>query len=247
MQRTTRFLVTLAAVAAAVLAQTGCQSYVNSPAASAMREKKKEEFSHPLIARAYHAKPTIQFPATIGLAPQNDVTIVQLRALDAEGKLDALSGLPQVKGVVNVNSLVLADGDSQIAGANGQATAVWNKSDLVLREAAARLHADAVLLVKIETTITDGKVFKPLSLVSLGMFPNDRSEVISTALAALVDTRTGYVYATAERSAGKTCHASGWDDNTRSRTVALANRKALEKLMGEFPAVWGAVVAKHRK
>ncbi len=248
MQRTTRFLVTLAAVAAATLAQTGCQSsYVNSPMASAMREKKKAEFSHALIARAYNAKPAIRFPATIGIAPQDQSSQFQLRALDANGKLDSLGKLPQVRGVVNVSSLVLADSNSQIAGANGQSVAVWNKSDVILREAAARLHADAVLLLKVENTVTDGKLFSPLSLFTLGMFPNDRSEVIATALAALVDTRTGYVYATLERSAGKTCLTHTWDDSTRDKTVMLASRKAMEKLLGEFPAVWGAVVAKHRK
>ncbi len=210
-----------------------------------MRAKKAEDFSHPLIARAYNAKPTMRFPATIGLAPMDHDSQLPLRALDAAGKLDALKSLPQLANVVNVSSLIISEG-GEIAGPNGQPAPIWNKSDLALREAAARLHCDAILLLKVDSTITDGKVFAPLTLFTLGMFPNDRTEVISTALAALVDTRTGYVYATAERSAGQTCHATSWDDSTRDRTVKLANQRAMEKLFAEFPAVWSGVVAKQR-
>jgi len=224
----------------------GCaNSYVNSPAAAAHRDKAKAEFSHPIIARAYNAKPAIHFPATIGLAPMDHETQLPLRNLDAAGKLDALKSLPQLANVTNVSSLLIST-DGQIAGPNGQPVALWNKSDLALREAAARMHCDAVLLLKIDTTVTDGKIFAPLSLVTLGMFPNDRSEVISTALAALVDTRTGYVYATAERSAGKTCHTNSWDDDTRSRTMQLANQKAIDKLFADFPALWSGIVAKYK-
>lgn len=225
---------------------SACQSHVNSPKVAAMRAKKSEAFSHPLIARAYHARPAIRFPATIGVAPQDRDTQIQMRALDADGKLDGLARLPQIKGTVNVSSLLMSAG-GDYTGGDGRPAPIWNKPDLVLREAAAKLHADAVLLIKIETTVTDGTIFAPLTLVSLGMFPNDRTEVIATALAALVDTRTGYVYATAERSAGKTCYAMAWDDMTRDKTVGVASRKAMEKLFGEFPAVWAGVVANHRK
>jgi hypothetical protein len=223
----------------------GCSnSYVNSPAATAHRAKAEADFSHPLIARAYNAKPTMRFPATIGLAPMDRDAQAPLRALDANGKLDAFKALPQIRNVVNVSSILIADGGG-LCGPDGRPIPMWNKSDFVLREAAARLHCDAVLLLKIDTSVTDGKVFAPLSLVTLGLFPNDRTEVISTALAALVDTRTGYVYATAERSAGKTCHAISWDDDTRDRTMRLANQKAMEKLFADFPALWSGVVAKH--
>jgi len=223
----------------------GCSSYVNSRAAADHRAKAEAAFSHPLIARAYNAKPAMTFPATIGLAPMDHETQLPLRNLDATGKLDALKSLPQLAHVTNVSSLLIST-NGEIAGPNGQPVALWNKSDLALREAAARLHCDAVLLLKIDTSVTDGKVFAPLTLVTLGMFPNDRTEVISTALAALVDTRTGYVYATAERSAGKTCHAISWDDDTRDRTMRLANQKAMEKLFSDFPALWSGIVAKHR-
>jgi hypothetical protein len=246
MRPTTCSRLLFATLASAVIFAAGCQSYVNSPRGVAMRKAKAAEFSHPLIARAYNAKPAIRFPAVIGLAAMDARTQTHLRNLDAFDKLDGLKSLPHVKDTVSVNSLVMANSDSELAGPDGKPTPIWNKSDVIVREAAAKLHADAVLMMIVETTVTDGKIFAPFTLLTLGMFPNDRSEVIATALAALVDTRTGYVYATVERSAGKTCHAMSWDDDTRERTVENASRRAMEKLLGEFPAVWRGVVAKHR-
>jgi len=240
-----RLLLVAAAVAIFTLLSGCSRSYVNSPAVAAKRAKASAEFSNPLIARAYQCKPAMRYPATIGLAPMDGEAQIAFRALDADGKLDALKSLPRVTNVVNVSSLLISNG-GDLAGPDGRPMPIWNKSDLALREAAARLHCDAVLLVKLETTVTDGKLLAPLSLFTLGFFPNDRTEVIATALAALVDTRTGYVYATTERSAGKTCHAISWDDSTRDRTTRLANQKAMEKLFAEIPAVWGGVVSKHR-
>lgn len=240
MQRHCRFLA-IAALAALSFGLAGCQSsYVNSTAGEAMRAKKVAAFSHPIIARAYNAKPAIRFPATIALAPQGLETTTQLRVLDAAGKLDALKNLPQISAVASVSSLMYADSGSE-------SREIWNKSDVILREAAAKLHADAVWILKIETSVTDGKIFGPLSLLTLGTFPNDRTEVIATAMGALVDTRTGYVYATAERSAGRTGYSTSYDSDGRDRAVNRASKLAMEKLFGEIPATWQAVVAKHRK
>jgi hypothetical protein len=116
-----------------------------------------------------------------------------------------------------------------------------------VREAAAKLHTDAVLLIQLERHVTDGQIFAPLSLFTLGMFPNDRAEIIVTALAALVDTRTGYVYGVLEKSAGKNSYSITWDDNARTRAIQKTERVAMEKLLAEFPDFWSGVVHAHRK
>ena len=100
--------------------------------------------------------------------------------------------------------------------------------------------------MKVETNISDGKIFAPLTTVSLGLFPNNRAEVIATALAALVDTRTGYVYGTLERSAGRNCITISWDDFTRDRTIDRACGDAVQKLLGDVPDFWRGVVQAHR-
>jgi hypothetical protein len=220
------------------LALAGCQSYVNSPRVKSARAESAKAFSDPLIARAYHAEPAMRFPARIVLAPQCDQAQEQLRRLDATGRLEALRHLPQVASVAPLSSLLLAQGDGKPA---------WNKTDLILREAAAKMHADAVFLIKIETNITDGKLFAPLTTVSLGLFPNNRAEVIATALAALVDTRTGYVYGTLERSAGRASLSMSWDDFTRERTIQKAAADATQKLLSDVPDFWRGVVQAHRR
>ena len=231
----------------AAMALSGCATYVNTPTARAALDKQREVFSHPLIAHAYKAKPAIHFPATIGVAPSGGNAQQQLRMLDADGKLDALKSLPQVGGVVTVSSLLMADGGGDDRGER-KSVGIWNKSDLILREAAAKLHADAVLLIAIETHATDGEIFSPLTTLSLGLLPNSRYTILSTALAALVDTRTGYVYATIERSAAKSGVAITWgSDDVISRVRERTERAAMEKMIGEFPAVWRGVVQTHRK
>ncbi len=218
---------------------SGCSSYINSPAARSAVAGKREAFSHQLISRAYNAQPTMRFPAAVAVAPHGSEAIMHLRALDALGKLEPLKTLPQLRALPMVSGLV----ESNIRHSDES-----NVSDLRLREAAARLHADAVLLISVETNATNGEVFAPLTTATLGLFPNNRYEIIATGLAALVDTRTGYVYGTLEKSAAKTgvVMVAGSDESLQRRKQQ-AQRMAMEKLLKEFPSFWSGVVAAHRK
>ena len=218
---------------------SGCSSYVNSPNVKAARAQQQVAFSHTLISRAYNAKPTISFPATIAVAPQGSCAIMHLRALDALGKLDPLKNLPDLRGLPIVSDII--ENDTAHPDVNKVA-------DLRMREAAARLHADAVLILSVETNATDGQMFTPLTLATLGLFPNNRYEIIATSLAALVDTRTGYVYGTIEKSAAKTgvVMVAGSSESLERRKQ-LAQRDAMEKLLREIPEFWRGVVATHRK
>jgi hypothetical protein len=220
---------------ALVLSLTGCQSYVNSPKAVAGRAESVKAFSDPLIARAFNARPAIRFPARIALAPQDDQSRQQLRNLDAAGKLDALKTLPHVAHLAPLSSVLMLKSDD------------WDRANLYMREAAAKLHADAILILKVDTHITDGKIFAPLTPLSLGLLPNNRAAVVCTALAALVDTRTDYVYGTLERSAGKTCFTNSWDEFSRDRATDRAASEAMMKVFSEIPDFWRGVVQAHRR
>lgn len=216
----------------ASLALTGCQSHINSPAVRQAREARRAAFSDPLLARAFNAKPAIRFPATIAVATQDSGTREHLRALSARGRLDAVKSLPEMATVVPLSSLLY-----------NTAT----KPDLAMREAAARVHADAVLIVTTETHATDGRIFAPLTELSLGLFPNKRYELIATALAALVDTRTGYVYGALEQSRARSGLTMAWgSDGVIERARSAAERDAIEKLLAEFPAFWRGVVQNHK-
>ncbi len=230
---------TLLIALAAALSLSGCAAkYINSPAVARAREAKRAEFSDPLIARAANARPTMQFPATIAIAASDHSVREHIRALSAFGKLDGLDSLPQLARTVIVSPVVVGDTDSEHRiGA-----------DLRLREAAAKLHADAVLIIANESQLTDGSVVAPLTALSLGLFPNKRYELISTAFAALVDTRTGYIYGTNEKSRARTGLTMSWgSDDVIHRARSKAEREALEKLFADFPAFWRGIVAAHRR
>ena len=212
---------------------TGCQSYVNSPAARSARAAQRETFSDPLLARAFNAQPTMRFPATIAVAADNHGTRAQIRALDALGAIDRFKTLPHIANVAILGAPLFSS---------------TTKQDLAAREAAARIHADAVLVLSTEAQATDGKILAPLTALSLGLFPNKRYEIIATAMAALVDTRTGYVYGITEASRARSGLTMAWgSDEVMSRGSAAAERDALKKLFAEFPAFWDGVVQKHRR
>ena len=214
----------------------GCTSHINSPAVARAIEAKRAAFSDPLLARAYNAQPTMRFPATIAIATQSNETREHIRNLSAQGRLDTLKSLPQLANFITLSSLIY----------NPQTTAT--KPDLVMREAAARMHSDAVLIVATETQATDGKIIAPLTELSLGLFPNKRYELVSTALAALVDTRTGYVYGALEESRSRTGLTMAWgSDDVMHRARTRTEREALEKLIAAFPPFWRGVVEHHQK
>jgi len=217
---------------------SGCSSYINSPVASRARDAKRAEFSDPLIARAANAKPAMHFPATIAIAPNDYGVREHVRALSAFGRLDALNSLPQLARttVISPNIIGETDKDHRIT------------ADLRLREAAAKLHADAVLFIAVETQATDGKIIAPLADLSLGLLPNKRYELISTAFAALVDTRTGYVYGTDEKSTAHSGLTMAWgSDDVIRNARSKAERAAVEKLFADFPAFWRGIVATHHR
>ena len=222
----------------AAIFTAGCTSYVNSPAVARSLKEKRAAFSEPLIERAFHAKPAIHFPATVALASSCTSTRDHLRAISANGSLDPWNFLPQLARTAIISPVLTGEGSSD-AGAKG---------DLRIREAAAKLHADAVLILAMETQATDGRIIAPLTELSLGLLPNKRYELISTALAALVDTRTGYIYGTIEKSRARSGITMAWGgDDVIRRARSKVEREAMEKLFADFPAFWRGVVDTHRR
>jgi hypothetical protein len=180
----------------------------------------------------------MHFPATIAIAPNDSGVRENVRALSAFGRLDALNSLPQLARttVISPNIIGETDKDHRIT------------ADLRLREAAAKLHADAVLFIAVETQATDGKLIAPLADLSLGLLPNKRYELISTAFAALVDTRTGYVYGTDEMSSARSGLTMAWgSDDVIRNARSKVERAAVEKLFADFPAFWRGIVATHHR
>ena len=119
-------------------------------------------------------------------------------------------------------------------------------SDQQLREAAAKLQADMLLIYTLDTTFTTEDKAAPLSVISLGLSPNQQVRVNCTASAVLMDTRNGYVYGLAEASDQKNQMTNTWQsdvavDETRRATESAA----FDKLVGDLETTWKGVVARY--
>jgi hypothetical protein len=88
------------------------------------------------------------------------------------------------------------------------------------------LKTDILLVFTVDTAFrVDGKSIGPMSVVSLGWLRDRETVVSSTASAAIIDVRTGFVYGVAEATADETKRASAWSssskvDQSRNKTEA---------------------------
>lgn len=155
-------------------------------------------------------------------------SIVTQNDIDNQDRVLArLQSLPMIVGIAPINRLLLP---------------MELKSDLELRQAAASLHADMLLIYTLDTTFQVQDVAAPLTVVTLGLSPNQVAHVICTASAVLLDTRNGYVYGLAESTVHDDQLASAWTneaavDQTRRRVEA----KAFEKMVGDLQITWTGV------
>jgi hypothetical protein len=146
-----------------------------------------------------------------------------------EPRLEQLAHLPMITALVPVNRLLLP---------------AELHSDLDLRQAAAALHADVVLVYTLDTTFQVQDVVAPLTVITLGLSPNQVAHVLCTASAVLIDTRNGYVYGIAEATDQQNQLASGWtSDAAVDQTRKRVESKAFERLVTNLEATWKQIVA----
>ena len=155
-------------------------------------------------------------------------SVVTTRDVEPESAATRLAKMPMVIGVAPIGRLLLPEN---------------LQSDQELRHAAAQLHADMLLVYTLDTTFQKNDLAEPLTLITLGLSPNQRANIVSTASAVLLDTRNGYVYGVSEATARTTKLMGAWGssdaiDESRRKTEA----EAFEKLVGEVEKMWGGVV-----
>ena len=226
----------------------GCASYTTPGRAADLRTfgvepAARDELSDPSVIRAIDKRPLAAFPTGIAVARvqapgyrshttegwgTGRYSIVTPRDIEKPEQVERLARLPLVSGIAPLNRLLLPP---QL------------ETDLELRQAAAALHADMLLVYTLDTTFVVEDKAAPLTVITLGLSPNQQARVVTTASAVLMDTRNGYVYGVAEASEKDNRLASGWTsgdavDESRRR----AETKASEKLIGELETMWGGVV-----
>lgn len=233
-------------VLAAMTCGGGCAASYVTPGRGAPMEAfgvRKDDQTDGAIVQALGKRPLAGFPAGVAVARvqapgyrsetaeswgHGRYSIVTTRDVEGDGTAERLARLPLVAGVVPINRLLLPD---QL------------NTDLELRQAAAQLHADVLLVYTLDTTFRVEDKAAPLTVVTLGLSPNQQARVVCTASAVLMDTRNGYVYGAAEATRKGTQLASAWTsgaavDDARRRTET----QAFETLVGELEKTWAGVV-----
>ena len=158
-------------------------------------------------------------------------SVVTTRDVETDGTVERIAKMPGVAGLAQLNRLLLPPN-------------LQTEADL--REAAGRVQADILVLYTFDTDFYDRNYAAPLSVVTLGLSPNKRAFVTTTATALILDARTGYVYGGAETTEKSDQAANSWTtddavDDTRRRTES----RAFEKLVGELEKTWPMIAARY--
>lgn len=222
----------------------GCATYTTPGAGINI-----ENLSHtePEIADRFKVKPASPFPARIAAARvqasgyysrgggcygSGRYCVVTTREIETEASYEKLSKLPLTSGFALMSRMLLPE---QL------------KSTKDLRQAAATLKADVLLIYSMDTGFNiENTDVGPLAMISLGFLPTKKARVTATASAAIFDVRTGFVYGVAESSSTEEQRATFWSsseavDNARKR----AETASFQKLTDEIAKLWDDILRTH--
>jgi hypothetical protein len=253
--RTRAFAALILTLTSAAALLGGCASYATpgGPAdlravAAGATPQQRQAQTDLSIAQKLELVPLAQFPTAIAAVRvqaagyrsftsdgygSGRMTVVTNREVESEAAFTRLTKLPLVRGIAPLNRLVVP------AKVN---------SDRELREAAAAVQADMLLLYTFDTRFGERTTVPAAGLITLGLFPNEEQRVTSTASAALFDTRNGYVYGLAEATSKTAQLSNAWTSREAADEARLrAETEAFDKLTIELQSVWTSVVANHAR
>lgn len=241
----------MACALAVALASFGCASYTTPGAAADFRamgitQKETENLTDASIARRLERKPTAAFPTSLAVVRvqgsgyraynthsygHGTYSVVSVHDVESDDAFQRIGQLPMVRGVAALNRLVLPE---------------RYDSERDLREGAAAVQADVLFIYTFDTTFGVEDKLKPLSIITLGLFPQDEARVVSSAYGVLVDTRTGYVYGLAEGSAREQQLANAWTSETAiDQSRRRAEQQAFDRMIESFAVMWNGVVREY--
>ncbi len=243
-------------LAAFLIFTTGCASYTAPGGPANMRElgateEMKQISGDAVINQEFNKKPLASFPAAIAAVhvqdgdyqsytyhrstdkPAGRFTVITKREAESDDVMDRLQKMTMVAGVAPMNQMLF----------NGPVN-----SEKDIRLAAAKLQADMVLIYTFETKFYVKDFSTPVSIISLGLSPNQQARVSTTASAILMDTRSGYIYGLAESTAESKQLTNAWQssdaiDDTRRQT----EKESFTNLVGELEKTWPNVVKQYAK
>jgi hypothetical protein len=223
----------------------GCSTYI-APSGRADLASLSSA-SHVSIRESFAAKPAAQFPAHIaaariqasgyrsysterqgGVFGEGRYSVITVQELDEPATLQTLSSLPQIGGFIHLSRLLLPP---------------KLQSDVELREAAARLKADMLLLYTFDTSFHDNDASVALNVITLGLSPTRKIFVHVTGSALLLDTRTGFIHAALESSEHRELRTNAWESrDTADRARQSAEAAAFRSLLEQFQKNWPQIV-----
>ena len=180
------------------------------------------------IAEALARQPAAQFPAHVIVARvqaagyesasgrgfgNGRYSVLTARDIETEEDFTQLASLPGVAGVGPINRILLP---------------VDLHSAQELREAAAHLRGDIILLYTIDTRF-------------------EKSRLATTCAAAFVDVRTGYVYGVAEGSAADAQPPAYWRTKAVDAARLKTERQAFSSALQEVAKAWTSINAEYNR
>lgn len=226
---------------------SGCSTYIPPSGRADL-----SAISSSTMQESFAAKPAAAFPANIaavrvqapryrnyftdregGVYGEGRYSVITVKEVEDQTDLERISKLPDVGGLVSISRLLLPQ---------------TLKSDRELREAAARLKADMLLLYTFDTSFHDNDQSVALNVITLGLSPTRRVFVHVAASALLIDTRTGFVYAALDSNEKRDVRTNAWESReTADRARRDAEQAAFKSLAGEFEKNWSRIVDRARK
>lgn len=200
------------------------------------------------IKQIYELKPTAKFPAHIafiriqqsGYRSHSDqgygsgsFSIITNKLVESEKDIERIKQLNGVAGIAPLSKIVIP---KNITGLRD------------LRLAAAKLHADILLVYTFDTTFKVGpRKFEAMDIISLGFLENKEVKVTTTASAAFYDAKTGYLYGLTEVTESKSQMSDLWNsssivDKLRKETESTA----FTSLIPEIENTWYAIINQYK-
>jgi hypothetical protein len=233
---------------------TGCTEYATPPDTTQTRGADLAPAPHTAGADAAHphvtvfsdddAQPLARFPTALaivrvensgyplrGTSRARQFTVVTTRDEElADPKIiEKLGAMPQLRGIAPINAIQVSRGMN---------------SEQDLRAAALDLHADMLLIYMFDSKVYTKDQALPLSILTLGLAPDNATRVETTAAAILIDSHTGYLYGTAEATSRDEGLTTSWTidaalDNAKDKT----ERDSFVGLADDVQKLWKKVVA----
>jgi hypothetical protein len=245
-----RLALALSIVVAATL--TGCAQY-QAPggpadfAALGITQQEQAAMTDADIRVAMDRKPAASFPARIATVRLQDrqyesytygerttggrYAVVPATDLEQTEDVKRMLDLPMLAGVAPLNRLVMPEGPSSMKD---------------LRRAAANVQADMVLIYTVDTRFGVENKIPALGVFTLGLFPNDEARVSSQVLAALVDTRTGFIYGLAQGAGNSGQLTNAWSsDSAVEQSRRKAERAAFTAALDQFELLWTGIASSY--